>query len=192
MKILAISDAWSPPVWEESVLCGAADADVIVSCGDLSQAYLDFVQKELNKPVLYVRGNHDKDVKTVREGTHLDSKIVTFMGVRFLGFDSISRDGRLFSDKDMTVRTEIMRRIIDRDGGFDVLVTHHPMRGVCDGEDQLHKGYSSFVTLVDEYKPKYMLYGHMHLDFNPNLSRVVNYNDTKLVNAYMHTIIDVS
>ena len=191
MKILAVSDAWSPPLWENKEGCGVKDADVIVSCGDLSESYLDFLHKELGKPILYVRGNHDKDVKKVASGIHLDSKIVSFGGVRFLGFDSLSPDGKLLSDDEVTRRVEIMKRIIDRDGGFDVLVTHHPMLGLGDGDNQLHKGYSAYKSIVCEYKPRLMLYGHIHLDFYKDKPRCIQYGATRLVNAYMHTIIEL-
>ena len=191
MKILAISDAWSPDIWERPDECGVNDTDIIVSCGDLNTAYLEFVQEKLNKPLYYVRGNHDKDVKHLKNAFHLDSKIVNVGGVRFLGFDSLSRDGKLLTNEEVSVRVEIMKRIIEREGGFDVLVTHHPLRGFCDGNDELHKGYEAYVKLLDEYKPKVMLYGHIHLDFYKHYERCTMYANTKLVNAYKHIIVEI-
>ncbi len=191
MKILAISDCQSPDIWEKPDECGANDADIIVSCGDLNTAYLEFVRERLNKPLYYVRGNHDKNVKYVKDAVHLDSRIVNVQGVRFLGFDSVSRDGKLLTDEDVTVRVEIMKRIIDRDGGFDVLVTHHPMLGFGDGDNELHKGYKAYVKLVEEYKPKIMLHGHIHLDFYKQHIRCMQYASTRIINAYKHTILEI-
>jgi Icc-related predicted phosphoesterase len=40
----------------------------------------------------------------------------------------------------------------------------HPL-GIGDGKDLCHQGFKSFNDLLDKYQPKFMLHGHMHLDY---------------------------
>jgi hypothetical protein len=61
MKILAVSDQESSTLlnWIETSHPALKHIDLIVSCGDLSPAYLDFISGALGKEVLVVKGNHD-------------------------------------------------------------------------------------------------------------------------------------
>lgn len=74
--------------------------------------------------------------------------------------------------------------------GFDILVTHAPAFGVGDGTDKCHRGFSSFLWLLDKYKPLYMFHGHMHLGFGKG-KRIIQYNDTQIVDAYKYYILDI-
>ena len=59
MKILAVSDEESDVLWGERVREIAQGVDVIISCGDLRNDYLEFLLTMINAPLLYVFGNHD-------------------------------------------------------------------------------------------------------------------------------------
>jgi predicted phosphodiesterase len=60
MKILAVSDKDDSKL-QACILQNMKflqDIDVIVSCGDISSQYLEFLVDSLKKPLFFVRGNH--------------------------------------------------------------------------------------------------------------------------------------
>ena len=59
MNILTLADVESPPLWDPTQPYRLKDADLILSCGDLSPDYLSFIATYSHAPVLYVHGNHD-------------------------------------------------------------------------------------------------------------------------------------
>ncbi|MDR3303455.1 MAG: metallophosphoesterase [Treponema sp.] len=59
MKILCISDQIDPLVYNASIKERFGDVDLVISAGDLPLDYLDFIVSNLNKPLLFVFGNHD-------------------------------------------------------------------------------------------------------------------------------------
>ena len=68
MKILAVSDEENNALWSERVREIADGIDLIISCGDLKNEYLEFLLTMINAPLLYVFGNHDE---CGPEGGHL-------------------------------------------------------------------------------------------------------------------------
>ena len=72
---------------------------------------------------------------------------------------------------------------------LDVLVTHAPAFGHGDGEDICHRGFQTFLSFLDTYKPRYMLHGHVHL-FDENANRILHYNETTIINVYRSYILD--
>lgn len=59
MKILLISDKPSPVLYDRYDPEPFKQVDLVISCGDLTADYLDFVMSMLNVPCYYVPGNHD-------------------------------------------------------------------------------------------------------------------------------------
>lgn len=59
MKLLVVSDVVNQKLYSPLVTSVAGDVDLIVSCGDLPMYYLDYLVSTINKPLLYVCGNHD-------------------------------------------------------------------------------------------------------------------------------------
>ena len=68
MKILALSDMVDERVYSEHLLKNYGDVDLVVGCGDLPYYYLEFVVSMLNRPVLYVYGNHDAKPQVLADG----------------------------------------------------------------------------------------------------------------------------
>ncbi|MBQ9115767.1 MAG: metallophosphoesterase family protein [Clostridia bacterium] len=191
MRILAVADEESAVIreyWKEN---GYNDVDLIVSCGDLSGEYLEDIAKNLGCPLLYVKGNHDAMLGKPRGAECIDCSIMEINGIRICGFSSIDRWGRVLSEHRMRRKTERMRRRIVKTGGIDVLVTHHPILGVGDGDDKFHRGYEAFRELVDAVKPRFVLYGHVHLSYKAGAKRVIEYGETTVINAYEKTFIEI-
>jgi Icc-related predicted phosphoesterase len=71
----------------------------------------------------------------------------------------------------------------------DILVTHAPPLGINDDIDRCHTGFSSFLLFIRKYKPKYLLHGHVHL-LDLNQERIVQYEQTKVINVFQSFILD--
>ena len=77
-----------------------------------------------------------------------------------------------------------------RHRGFDILVTHAPARGLNDGEDLPHRGFQVFRDLIDRYRPKFFLHGHMHLSYDYSQKRVDHCGDTIVINGFERYVFD--
>ena len=59
MKILCVADHIDPLVYSPAVKARFADVQLVLSAGDLPFSYYDFIMSTLNKPLLFVFGNHN-------------------------------------------------------------------------------------------------------------------------------------
>ena len=59
MKVLVVSDVEDTLLYDHFRKERVAGVELIISCGDLKQDYLDFLMTMVNVPMIYVRGNHD-------------------------------------------------------------------------------------------------------------------------------------
>ena len=59
MRILCVSDQVDPVVYSSAIRDRFKDVDLILSAGDLPMDYLSFIVSSLNKPLLFVFGNHN-------------------------------------------------------------------------------------------------------------------------------------
>ncbi len=195
MKILLVADKENDFIWDHFDPERFKDIELIISCGDLQSSYLSFLVTMIHVPLFYVHGNHDTTYQRhPPEGCDcIEDMIVTCNGLRFLGLGgSMWYSGRphQYTEKDMEKRIRKLWRPIRKNKGFDILVTHAPPLGIGDGSDTCHKGFQSFLTLMDKYDPKYMFHGHMHMNYSRQ-ERSHTYNNTRIVNGYNYHIIDV-
>ena len=195
MKILAISDVPSKALWDFFDKSRLEGVDLILSCGDLPAAYLSFLVTLGPCPVFYVPGNHDKGyLNKPPEGcVCVDDQIVEYNGVRILGLGGSMRYNSStyqYTEKEMEKRIRKLRFQLFRKKGFDILLTHSPARGVDDAEDLPHQGFECFNTLISRYHPKYMVHGHVHMNYGMNIPRTVSVGETTVVNAYERYFID--
>ena len=56
--------------------------------------------------------------------------------------------------------------------------------GRPDGDDLAHTGFEAFRSLMDRYRPKYFIHGHVHLSYNPALPRLDTYGETQVINGF--------
>ena len=188
MKILAIADEESPALWEYYVPGRLKEYDLIISCGDLSAKYLEFIATMGRAPVVYVPGNHDvRYTQEPPEGCDcIDGQFVTFNGVRILGLGGCRwyRPGPFqVTEKEMRKKIRKLRFQLWRHKGVDIVVTHAPPEGVGDGEDNAHRGFESLLQLIDKYHPTYLLHGHVHANYDSRFIRERDYHGTKVINV---------
>ena len=196
MKILCISDEELAFFWDNYVPGRLREYDLILSSGDLKAAYLSFIVTMARAPVMYVHGNHDTGYAvTEPEGCDsIDGQIVEYRGLRILGLGGCLwyRPGdHQYSEKDMRRRIRKLRWQIAKYGGVDIVVTHTPPRGVGDAEDRAHQGFECFLDLIDTYKPRYLLHGHVHLSYGRDRTREREYHGTKVINVSEKYILEI-
>ena len=188
MKILAVADEENEVLWNYFKYKMVKDYDLIVSCGDLDREYLDFLVTMTRKPVLFIRGNHDLSyLQNPPAGCFdIEDKIYDHKGVRFLGLGGSLRykDGEcMYTEEEMKKRINKLKSALRVMGGFDVLVTHAPLRHYGDREDLPHQGFECFEELLYKYRPKYMLYGHVHERYGDFTRFIEHPSGTILVNC---------
>jgi calcineurin-like phosphoesterase family protein len=186
--VLAVSDEIDEALLADaSVVRGV---DLILACGDLPLAYLGSLMNALEVPLAFVPGNHDPDLsgyRTSRAGLTLragmpvrlpwpegalnaDGGVVDVAGLRVAGLGGCRRYSggpNQYTDRQQARRARALRARARwrrlRDGrGVDVLLTHAPPRGVGDGEDPPHQGFTALHGLVAAVRPAALLHGHVH------------------------------
>lgn len=195
MRILAIADEESKYLWDFYEEGKLKDVDLILSAGDLKPEYLSFLVTFANVPVLYIHGNHDDKYETrVPEGCIcIEDQIYVHEGVRILGLGGSMRyrpGKNQYTDRQMFRRVRKLWFQLFRHKGFDILLTHAPAYHLNDGEDLPHRGFEAFLTLMEKYKPKYFIHGHVHMNYGRQHKRYDKYQDTHVINAYERCFFD--
>jgi Icc-related predicted phosphoesterase len=195
VKILCISDEEVDALWEHYRPGRLAEYDLIISCGDLNYNYLEFLVTMARCPVLYVPGNHDSSyLRHAPEGCDcIDGRIVEYNGLRIMGLGGCRwyHPGPYqYSEKQMRRRIRKLRFALWRTKGVDIVVTHAPPHGVGDAEDRAHWGFRAFLELLDKYKPRYLLHGHVHMSYGKR-DRENRYGDTRVINVSERYVLDI-
>ena len=188
MKILLISDEEDKYLWDYYRPGTLDGVDLILSAGDLKPDYLSFLVTMARCPLLYVHGNHDERYKkSPPEGCDcVDDRIITVNGLRILGLGGAPRYNNgpwQFTERQMAWRIRKLNGKIKYVGGVDLVLTHAPVRGYGDQENMAHRGFEAFLPLLDRWKPRYLIHGHVHQRYQPNMQRILQYRDTTIINA---------
>lgn len=196
MKILALSDEECAALWDYYVPGRLDDYDLILSCGDLKANYLSFIVTMARAPVLYVHGNHDASYERFPpEGCDcIDDKLVICKGLRILGLGGCPwyRPGaHQYTEKQMRKRIRKLRWKLWRHKGVDIVVTHAPPKGYSDCEDYAHRGFEALLELVEKYQPKYLLHGHVHMNYDRNIVREKTCGETRIINVYQKYVLEI-
>ena len=146
-------------------------------------------------PVLYVHGNHDDKYKyKPPEGCIcIEDDIYVYQGVRIMGLGGSMRyhaGEHQYTDAQMSKRVRKMRWKLFRRRGFDILLTHAPAYEINDGRDLPHQGFRIFVELMEKYRPKFFIHGHVHMSYGRQHKRYDKYHETNIINAYERCIFE--
>src|SRR5580692_2186382 len=188
VRVLAVSDEVDEAIAADPG--PVRGADLIVACGDLPFEYLGSLMNALDVPLVFVPGNHDPDLSgyrssraglTLRAGmparqpwpdgaVNADGRVVEAAGLRVAGLGGCLRyrDGpNQYTDRQQARRALARRAAArwrsQRDGRcVDVLITHAPPRGVGDGDDPPHRGFTALHSLTAVLRPAALLHGHVH------------------------------
>lgn len=194
MKILAIADEESKYLWDFYDRKKLEGVDVIISAGDLAPEYMSFLTTMYSIPVLYVHGNHDDYTKKGPDGCIcVDDDLYVFNGLRILGLGGSMRyrpGGNQYTEAEMKRRVRKLILKILRHRGFDVLLTHAPAYQLNDGRDLPHQGFKIFIYLLEKYKPRFFIHGHVHMSYGRQHKRYDKYQNTHVINAFERCIFD--
>lgn len=188
MKLLLISDQEEPYLWDYYKPGRLNGYDLILSAGDLKPAYLRFLVTMANRPLLYVHGNHDVCYASDEpEGCDcVDGLFTVCKGLRILGFGGCCWYNGMphqYTEKQMERRIRKTRRAVKKAGGVDIILTHAPARGFGDGDDPAHRGFDCFTRLIEEYRPRFFIHGHQHLNYKTFSERIQHCGETTIINA---------
>lgn len=196
MRILAVSDEECAALWDYYTPGKLDDIDLIISCGDLNAAYLSFLVTVAKCPVLYVAGNHDVRYQiNPPEGCDpIDDHFVMFNGVRIIGLGGCRKyhpGPYQYTEWQMRHRIRKLRFRLWRHKGVDIVVTHAAPAGLGDAEDPAHWGFQALTDFLDKYRPAFLLHGHVHVTYGQNVPREIDYNGTRVINAFERYIIEI-
>ncbi len=198
MKVMFIADEESKAMWDYYDPRRTEGVELIISCGDLKPSYLEFLETMVNCPLLYVKGNHDRQYaqQPPLGCVCIDDRVYDYKGLRILGLGGSMRYNPdtdcQFSEEEMQARIRKVNRQIVLMNGFDLLVTHAPAKGYGDMDDLPHRGFDCFNTLMEKWKPKYMVHGHVHQTYSYKFERERQHSSgTKIINAYESYILDI-
>ena len=174
-----------------------SDVDLIVSCGDMPAAYLDYISSVLGKPLLYVRGNHDEMYSVEPPGgIDLHNNYFEYKGISFIGLEgSVQYNNGPIQYTQQEMRMKVLQLAPRlrynrwrRGYGVDVFVTHSPPKGIHDADDLPHQGFDAFLDFLSWYRPRYMIHGHVHtwdrrkvVDTQYKHTRILNINPCYLL-----------
>ncbi len=187
VRVLAVSDEVDDGLCAD--VSPAGDAELILACGDLPFDYLGYLMNALDVPLVFVPGNHDPDLSgyrisraglTLRAGhparapwpdgaISADGMMIDVAGLRVAGLGGCRRYSggpNQYSDRQQSRRARALnrrarwRRMRDR-RRIDILLTHSPPRGVGDGDDPVHQGFTALNSLVARLQPALLLHGHV-------------------------------
>lgn len=195
MKILTISDTESKYYYKYYVPGKLDEFDLIIACGDLKRAYLEFLVTMARCPLLYVHGNHDAafDLEPSEGCVCIDDRLYIHDGVRIIGLGGSYRyrPGKyMYTERQMKQRIRRLMLKIWRQRGFDILVTHAPARHLNDFDFVSHRGFECFHWLLKRYRPKYFVHGHIHKSYGMKIPQRTEIGGTMVINAFEHCIIE--
>jgi Icc-related predicted phosphoesterase len=220
MKILCIADHIDPLVYSAGIKERFRDVGLVLSSGDLPLNYYDFIVSTLNKPLLFVFGNHNlrgmeqfrgvsdamnrlsplrREAEAPATGAvYVNGRVRREKGVLVAGLGGsrwYNGGANQYTDMQTYLRLALLapRLLFNRlrfGRYLDVLLTHAPPLGVQDAQDPCHRGFRALLWFMRVFKPRYLVHGHIHL-YSSEAPRTSRYGQTTVVNAYNHALIEV-
>lgn len=193
MKLLALSDVELKRIYHPSFQARYQMIDLLVSCGDLPPEYLEFVMSAINRPLYFVRGNHDFDAAAVSiPGVNMHNKpTITQQGTLIAGIEGCGwyngAAGQYTQNEMWSLVLQLSSKLIAnkaRYGRFlDIFITHAPPWGIHDQDDLPHQGIKAFRWFNKNFMPQLHLHGHTHV-YQNNQRLITHYYKTTVINCY--------
>jgi Icc-related predicted phosphoesterase len=200
MNMLAVSDVELGFIYNAHFAQRFKNIDLMISCGDLPYYYLEFMVSMIDKPLYYVRGNHVAQVERTIAGERrspwgaidLHRKVLrTAQGLLIGGIQGSLwyNDGPCqYTQAEMwsmilaMVPGLMVNRI--RYGRYlDIFVSHAPPWKIHDMDDLPHRGIKAFRWLLQVFRPRLHLHGHIHV-YRPDVVTTTRFRDTLVMNCY--------
>ena len=178
MKILAIADI-DDFHWNH----GPGQADVLLSCGDVSDQVILEAANAYNCQVIFaVKGNHDTPERFAKSIVDLHLQTSEYAGFRFGGLNGSwkykPRGHYLYEQGEV-------ENFLLAFPAVDVFLSHNSPRGIHDKEDGVHYGFDGLNAYLAKAKPKLLIHGHQHVE------RETVVDETRVLCVYGYKIIEV-
>ncbi len=159
MKIIGISDVHCNYHYTTLLIDRALsiEADLILLAGDIECVEPLEALVRSGVRIYGVAGNMD-EVFVYRAmksaGVAIDGEVVGFKDMTIAGIGAMSLRTNL---------ENVGRRIVERGLRLDILLSHHPLKGVNDLTYRgLHAGLKALRDFVDRHSPRLVIHGHIH------------------------------
>ena len=150
-----------------------------------------------------------------RKRHEIDPEGVRIIRIAGLGGSMRYRMGlNMYSEDDMAVRIRNLRRrmlwgrVSTINGGttysrdlaqkahhngapVDILLTHAPCKGHGDMSDLAHQGFECFNKFLEDYRPSYHCYAHIHMEYGRIKRESEHPSGTHLINVSGMYILDI-
>src|SRR5918997_1259812 len=182
VRVLAVADEVSDALWGPRA--ATLHPDLVLAAGDLPWDYLEFLSSALDRPGVFVPGNHDPPLDVA--------------GLRIAGLGGCVRyrpGPNQYTQGEYRRRAARLLRRVGRlqrrlPGPVDVLLTHAPPRGLGDGDDRPHEGVEALHGVLERLAPRWHLHGHVHPYGQPRPDRVVG--PTTLRNVIPYRLFEIA
>ncbi len=209
MKILTISDRVDELLYSPAIKHLFGDVDLVLSCGDLPYYYLEFIVSMLGGPLFYVIGNHANEVRQLYAPKeewvypagceNIDGRLVRYRGLLIAGLEGSMRYNNnpyfQYTEREMAWKVWqlapwlVLNKLLH--GRYlDILISHAPPAGIHDRPDLCHRGFRALVTLMDRFRPRYLLHGHVHIYYPLGAVETV-YRHTRVINTYGYRTLEI-
>ena len=212
MNLLAISDVELPNIYRPEIAERFTHVDLAIGCGDLGYDYLEYIVSVLNIPMYFVRGNHNAPAEDRPEAIKANPDFLIAnpqpkpwgvidlhrravrdrqTGLLLAGIEGCIRYNAgpyQYTQAEMwaMVLRLAPRLVINRaryGRAIDIFVSHAPPYQVQDQPDLPHQGVKAFNWLIQTFRPKVHLHGHIHV--YKSVNRVETWvGRTLVINAY--------
>lgn len=196
MKVLSVADTVIPELYDRFDPDLVRGVELVLACGDLPPEYLRFLRDRVDAPLYYVLGNHDLRYKESPPMgcIYAHRRLIRIGGKRLLGFSG----SRWYSGGVHQYHEAEMRKMIRGlwlqlliAGGVDIVLTHAPPRQIHDEEDRCHKGFTAYRRLIEKYRPRWFIHGHIHAHFTQDSERITVIDSTRVMNSYGYVLFEL-
>lgn len=171
IRLLAISDEEDRALERAANREALGAIDLVIGCGDLPPPWLCFVADAFRAPLVYVRGNHDRQGPwpEPRElpvpAAGLDTRWMPGIELFALPWPA---EGQMAARRDeRDAWSQVLRlgwRRLVRPGRETLVVSHVPPRGAGDTpSDAYHVGFAAYRLAARRLRPALWLHGHTNL-----------------------------
>jgi Icc-related predicted phosphoesterase len=206
VKILAVSDEVVRSLYSPNLVSRFGDVDMVLACGDLPYSYMEYIASMLNKPCLYVHGNHDCDehlecgivlqapggwVNVDGRTERVDDLIIGGLqgSIRYRPFAPYQYTQSEMKARAWRMFPRLMLNHMRWGRHLDIMITHSPAFGIHDGKDTAHQGFRAFLDLMERFQPRYLLHGHTH--YYGRGDRITQYLQTTVISVHPYHLLEL-
>jgi Calcineurin-like phosphoesterase len=214
VRVLAVSDELDERLGPAELARLAPE--LILACGDVPFERLGLLADSSRAPLVFVPGNHDRDLSgyrstrsglVVRAGfvgeapwppgtTPADGRLVEAAGVVIAGLGGSPRyrsGPNQYRERQQARRAgRLIRRArwarLRHRPPVDIVLTHAAPRGVGDDDDPAHRGFACYHHLVAAIRPRVLLHGHVRPG-GAGADRWIG--TTRVVNVFDHRLLEL-